>query len=209
MKKKHYDLVYLDVGLPGIKGTEVAERFRAWEQEKGKPETPLVALTAHVDEKNKHHCLASGMNEVLNKPLSNEMTEDICSRYLRAAPSNSSEGAGGMVELIEPVGLVIDLEMGERLIGSRNGALELLATLVEDLPQTKLDLQEAFNQKNWEQLKFWVHKLHGGTCYTPTPRLKSAALALEKDLSGKQKQLSKLYEALILEIDAVSKAHAE
>lgn len=62
-----YDLVILDIGLPGISGIEVLKSLRA--RENGK-DIPIIALTAHgkliMDE-----CLSMGFNEVVTKPVIN------------------------------------------------------------------------------------------------------------------------------------------
>jgi two-component system aerobic respiration control sensor histidine kinase ArcB len=60
----------LDVGLPDIGGTEVAKRYRQWEQKKNKPPVPLFALTAHALDKVTKKCKAAGINDIFSKPFS-------------------------------------------------------------------------------------------------------------------------------------------
>ena len=57
-----YDLILMDVGLPGISGIDAAAAIR----EKGVT-APIVALTAH--DTNREKCLEAGMNNFINKPL--------------------------------------------------------------------------------------------------------------------------------------------
>jgi two-component system sensor histidine kinase/response regulator len=65
--RQKFDLVLLDVQMPGIDGLEVARRFRAEEQP---PRTPIVALTAHTTPEMRERCLAAGFDSVLAKPVS-------------------------------------------------------------------------------------------------------------------------------------------
>lgn len=46
---KHYDLIFMDVGLPDISGLDVTKRIRAQEW-KLNQHIPIIALTAHVEE---------------------------------------------------------------------------------------------------------------------------------------------------------------
>ncbi len=64
-----YDAIFLDIGLPDISGIEVAKKIRNGESSQNK-QTPIIALTAHVDSKNKEECLKAGIDTVLSKPLS-------------------------------------------------------------------------------------------------------------------------------------------
>jgi signal transduction histidine kinase/CheY-like chemotaxis protein len=61
-----YDVVFMDVQLPGIDGIEVTRRFR--ERERG-ARTPIYAITAHTMREERDRCLESGMDGVLVKPI--------------------------------------------------------------------------------------------------------------------------------------------
>ncbi|WP_339050805.1 response regulator [Rickettsiella endosymbiont of Xylota segnis] len=59
----------LDIGLPGLTGTEVAKAYRQWEKEHKEIKVPLFALTAHAIEEVKEECVAVGFDYILNKPF--------------------------------------------------------------------------------------------------------------------------------------------
>ena len=59
----------LDIGLPDISGTEVAQHYRQWELENNKPHLLIFALTAHVEEKVEEKCKEAGIDEVFHKPF--------------------------------------------------------------------------------------------------------------------------------------------
>jgi CheY-like chemotaxis protein/anti-sigma regulatory factor (Ser/Thr protein kinase) len=60
-----YDLILMDMRMPGLNGEETARALR-----KLGITTPIVALTANAFEDDRHACLAAGMNDFLVKPLS-------------------------------------------------------------------------------------------------------------------------------------------
>ena len=62
-----YDLVLMDMHMPGMDGLEAARRIRA--AEGGGPRTPIVALTANAFTEDREACFAAGMDGFLVKPL--------------------------------------------------------------------------------------------------------------------------------------------
>lgn len=64
-----FDLILLDIRMPGIDGIEVARRIRLQEQERSQPAVPIIAITADTDKITREACQAAGINEVLPKPV--------------------------------------------------------------------------------------------------------------------------------------------
>lgn len=60
-------IVFMDIGLPGIDGTQAARLIRERELQKRRKRVPIIALTAHSD---KEGCLLAGMDDFLQKPAS-------------------------------------------------------------------------------------------------------------------------------------------
>ena len=67
-----FDLVLMDVRMPGIDGLEAARRIRAAEAASGDKRVPIVALTANAFPEDCEACLAAGMDAFLVKPLDRE-----------------------------------------------------------------------------------------------------------------------------------------
>ena len=76
-KVNQYDLILMDVHLPGINGTEATAEIRKFNST-----TPIVALTAISLNENKEMLLSYGMNEVITKPFEPEHFYAVVSRYL-------------------------------------------------------------------------------------------------------------------------------
>jgi PAS domain S-box-containing protein len=66
-----YDLVLMDVHMPGIDGLEAARQIRAAETGTA-ARTPIIALTANAFAEDRDACLAAGMDSFLVKPLTRE-----------------------------------------------------------------------------------------------------------------------------------------
>ncbi|NIC42764.1 response regulator [Aquabacterium sp. A08] len=67
---QRYDLVLMDLQMPGMDGLEACRRIRADEAARALPPVPMVAVTAHGDLADRAACLAAGMQGFMNKPVS-------------------------------------------------------------------------------------------------------------------------------------------
>ncbi|CAN5804846.1 hypothetical protein BH09VER1_BH09VER1_49790 [soil metagenome] len=68
-ERESFDVIFMDVLMPGIDGLETTRRVRAQSGEAGAPRPWIVALTADAMEENHRRCLAAGMDDFLTKPL--------------------------------------------------------------------------------------------------------------------------------------------
>ncbi len=88
IKKKTYDIIFMDIGLPKINGYEATKLIRSMTNSNPSQYRPLiVGLTGHVDQNKSHLGLNVGMNMVLSKPLTHHMALDI----LNLVPNQSSK----------------------------------------------------------------------------------------------------------------------
>jgi CheY-like chemotaxis protein len=72
-----YDLVLMDVQMPGMDGLEAARRIRAAEMLAGNKPTRMLALTANVQTEDREAALAAGLDGLLVKPLDRERLREV------------------------------------------------------------------------------------------------------------------------------------
>jgi signal transduction histidine kinase len=65
-----FDLIFMDVGLPGIQGDTASKLIR--EKEKDGSHTPIIALTAHLSDEMGKSIKVMGVDLICKKPLSRE-----------------------------------------------------------------------------------------------------------------------------------------
>ncbi|WP_434514926.1 response regulator [Dechloromonas sp. ARDL1] len=78
-----YDLILMDLQMPGIDGLEVTRRIRGMADY---VTTPIIAMTANAFAEDRQRCLAAGMNDHIAKPVDPERLNQILQRWLPKPP---------------------------------------------------------------------------------------------------------------------------
>ena len=69
VQNTHFDVVIMDLHMPGLDGIEATRRIRAEEVENRSRRLPIYALTADALDTGRKACLAAGMDGFLTKPV--------------------------------------------------------------------------------------------------------------------------------------------
>ncbi len=112
--REDVQLVLLDISLPGIDGHEVLRRVRH-----GRPELPILMLTARDELANKVDALTAGADDYLTKPFA---LEELIAR-VGALTRRAAAGGSSRIEVGE---LVVDLRSRRVWRGQRR--IELSST---------------------------------------------------------------------------------
>ena len=78
LENRRYDLVFLDVWLPGMDGLEALERMRAVD-----PELPVVVISGHGNIETAVKAVRAGARDFIEKPLALEKTLIVAHNALR------------------------------------------------------------------------------------------------------------------------------
>lgn len=81
-----YDLVLMDLQMPGVDGLEAARRIRAAEANAGDARTYMIALTANAQVEDSEETLKAGLDGLLLKPLDRERLREILETASGASP---------------------------------------------------------------------------------------------------------------------------
>ncbi len=163
-----YDLILMDVQLPGMSGLEATARIRQIDRLK---DIPIVAMTAHDTASTKKECLAAGMNDFIAKPLDVELLMSVLVKWLaprpartekRAGPpSRSPEEADSGFTVPEPLP-GIHFEQGlERLQGNKRLYLNLLTSFVDHYVPAASEIAKAIEENNYRIVAEQAHTIRG------------------------------------------------
>jgi two-component system response regulator RegX3 len=144
-----FDLVLLDVMLPGIDGFEICERIRARDRDQ-----PIIMLTARTSDEDIIHGLRLGADDYVPKPFSVAQLVARVEAVLRRARAAPSEA---------PIRLGTDVEIDPRNLAGRRGSEALTFT------RREMDLLECLSANpdralSREELlhKVWGYPLGSG-----------------------------------------------
>lgn len=175
VQSEAFDLVLMDVQMPGMDGRQSTEVIRQWESERHGTPLPIVALTAHAMANEKRALLQSGMDDYLTKPISERQLAQVVLKWTGLALRNqglerASESYVNGAEL-----LVLDHEEGLRLAaGKADLAADMLAMLLASLEADREAIRIAREASDQNALIERVHRLHGATRYCGVPQLRAA-----------------------------------
>jgi two-component system, sensor histidine kinase and response regulator len=96
LERSAYDIVFMDCQMPEMDGFETAQRIREAEARHAwgaRPATQIVAMTANAMQGDREHCLESGMNDYISKPVRLDDLKATIARNTQPAPVESELAA--------------------------------------------------------------------------------------------------------------------
>jgi two-component system sensor histidine kinase TorS len=135
-----FDVILMDVNLPGLSGTAATRRIRAMEDRQIST-LPIIGVSAHVQEADILENLEAGMSAVLAKPLSPEA--------LQAAIHSHVPQWHALRALSQDIG-------GDR-------AANLARVFLEGLPKSLAAIDAAARSSDYPALSRCAHQLKGAT----------------------------------------------
>jgi signal transduction histidine kinase len=84
VKNQHFDLILMDIQMPEMNGYDATKKIHRLGVK-----TPIIAMTASIDEENKKECLQAGCDDYVSKPIDKARLIKVISEHLiPAAVSN-------------------------------------------------------------------------------------------------------------------------
>ncbi len=170
---ERFDLILMDLGLPGFDGDEAVRRIRSHPAVGRK--VPILMLTATATPAGLKRCEGCGADGVLSKPLRLDALE----AALRGALPADAAGNAGQPDTIDPAAIA---QMRALLPAGR--AAELVAKTASTLRQYRADLTGAWAAGDRKAAAALAHKVAGVAGQYGCVALRRAAHALEAALEG-------------------------
>ncbi|BDT66774.1 sensor histidine kinase RcsC [Comamonadaceae bacterium OS-1] len=187
-----FDVVLMDVQMPGVDGLEATRRIRQLERDRKLRPTPIVALTASVMEDDRRATEAAGMNGFASKPV---QLPELSAEIARVMGIQLPDAEGATTHAIRhdhSSPPAIDWERGADLWGGGATLTKAIRRFLEEnhavLPQMTALLQH----KDREAARYLAHRLRGAAGNLCLPTLAHSAHVLEDILPSAQPEQARL-----------------
>jgi CheY-like chemotaxis protein len=186
-----FDMIFMDVQMPGMDGFKATEKIRENETRTGR-HVHIVAMTANALKGDREQCLAVGMDDYLSKPIQREELNELLDRYRCLAPVAPPDlPKPGNVSSADVNPAIFNLEdaLG-RTDGERDLLKELIFHFEEDATERLEELQTSIRQADYVNVRKIAHSLKGTSANLACTRLREKAEHLENQaLKGESAEL--------------------
>jgi signal transduction histidine kinase/HPt (histidine-containing phosphotransfer) domain-containing protein/ActR/RegA family two-component response regulator len=188
--RQPYDLILMDVQMPGLDGLEATRRIRAEFPREWQPR--IVAMTANVLREQREACLIAGMDDFVQKPVAFDDLRTALARCGRPEPAPPPPEADLAVPEPAPAppddaddAFLLDPSYldGLRQLGELSGKpilQEIVAHYLAETPRRLEKMRQALLRSDAAELNFVAHSLKGSSAQIGTVRIASLSAELER-----------------------------
>ena len=200
LEQRPYDLVFMDCQMPVLDGFDATRQIRDPYSGVKDHTIPIVAMTANAMQGDREHCIASGMNDYVSKPINFSKIQQMLEQWLpehclqqgsmeeiisQQTTGSVSDDENKMQKITEPV--FDRVAMRERLMGDEELISSVAEVFLTDMP-TQIDLLRSLVATNdMEQIAGMAHRIKGASANVGGMAL--SALALKIEQAGKSGNL--------------------
>jgi PAS domain S-box-containing protein len=200
LERTAFDVILMDVQMPGMDGLEATARIRQQEQGTGR-RLPIIALTAHAMKGDRERFLAAGMDGYVTKPI--ERTA-LTAALTECVPPARPPSSAALETVFDANDFALRLGHDTELMA------EVLATFADHAPVLQADVARAVEQQNAPLLSQTAHTLKGTLANLSAPTAMACAAELEAlatapDWSAAQRGLAQLQQALTAFLTATAR----
>jgi CheY-like chemotaxis protein len=181
-EQNRYDVILMDVQMPGMNGLEATAAIR--KRENGGSRVPIIAMTAHAMKGDRDRCLAAGMDGYLSKPVNSQemigLVESLAGGYVpvtqySAATSQPAETSA------EATAVVFNSdEAMTRCFNSRDMVREMIQCFLDEVDLVFPQMRTALQKSDLMEVGRLGHRMKGTVVYLGADPAKEAALHVER-----------------------------
>lgn len=186
LKTKTFDLIIMDLRMPGLDGFETTKHIRNKLAEPQK-NIPILGLSAHAMKEEKAHCLSVGMNEYLTKPfvpqdLYNKINQLVTKGQHKEKTEKTSLKAKKQAAQKKDQIDFFEFSLLKKIYQDNQEKISsILGICLVEIPQQVEQMQTDFDAKNWKAVADIAHSLRTSFHYLGLRELMPIAKLIEKN----------------------------
>ncbi|HUV07880.1 MAG TPA: response regulator [Spirochaetia bacterium] len=207
VKKKSFDLIFMDIQMPNMNGREAAEAIRKLDKV-----TPIIAVSANAIKEEMQRALDAGMNDFITKPFKKKDLVPVILKWLKGKAQSverettnadaSLPAAEGVLETpsvqgtkTAPRAPIFDFRKAvETFMGKEDVVIKVLKVFMEKVEGEINQLKKALLAEDFEAVRKLAHSIKGSAWNLEVKRLGDHAADLEN--AGRQKVKVQAYVSL-------------
>jgi PAS domain S-box-containing protein len=187
-----YDLVFMDVQMPGMDGFEATGIIRDHNSAVRNHEIPIIAMTAHAMKGDRERCLEAGMDDYIAKPVSLKSLLELMEKWrlviqegkMISGRTTEKPGVSSGYKVFDKEALI------ERVMGEEELARKLIGIFREDIPKQVSGLRTSIEGSDAEKVSWYAHKIKGSSANIGAMSLSN--IAAEMDQASRDDRLDEV-----------------
>ncbi len=176
-----YDVILMDVQMPGMDGLEATAAIR--EREGGRSRVPIIAMTAHAMMGDRDRCVAAGMDGYLAKPVNAREMIGLVERVARGPDAGTlpDPATAPPAEATPPSEAVLfdPAEALARCFDRPHIVRKMTESFLNDVVEVFPQMRTALEQGNLTEVGRLGHRLKGSLVYLAAQPAVEAATLVE------------------------------
>jgi len=194
-----FDLVLMDVQMPGMDGLATTRAIRRGEGGDRHRSVPIVAMTAHAMQQDREAALAAGMDDYLTKPVSALKIASLLEKWDRPPVPLTSEE--------RRLKTFNHVEMRKRLQLEDDYLRQIVKLFLDDLPSRRQILIDAMASNQMQEVYRLAHTIKGTAANLVAEGVVEAAGSLEVAADrGDEARLARGFQVLLTEMELLQEA---
>ena len=158
LRNGSYDLVLMDIEMPGLDGFETTGRIRSGEAGDENKDIPIIGLSAHALNEIRSRALDGGMNDFMTKPVDFSQLAAVISRLLYRGGDGAAHTSGTSCN----VEMRVDVERAVVRMGEDRALYDnVLTSFMQALPQRLQMLQSMLINDDLQTAHRELHNFKG------------------------------------------------
>jgi CheY-like chemotaxis protein len=190
LEKIPYNLIIMDLEMPGMSGFEASEIIREKEKVTGK-HIPIIALTAHAVKDYKDRCIIAGMDDYILKPFQPYVLIKTIEKYIKKEtlikPLETYLRKDERNQIFDRDDLLTRVDGDEKIIEP------LIKHFLKEIPDLIKELNMSLTDKDFPGISRQSHSIKGVASNMGARKISRAAIELEHAAKNKNLEMSCLY----------------
>ena len=174
LSRDRFDVILMDMQMPGLDGLEATRRIRALPPEQGGA-IPIIALTANALAGDAERCFAAGMNDYVPKPIVPEALAAALARQCGLPPVERIDGTPEEIADGEPLLDPLPLESLAGVLGEE----DMRALVLDFVQDARAKAAALIAGEDLRAMRFAVHDLKSTSSTLGLLSLRQLAEAIE------------------------------